>query len=186
MTKRIALPLFLATCVIAVVCLSKLSARDEAPSNWKAIEQRYAEANLELAKARLDMAKSQNEAVAGTVTKQTMAELQSAVQVSQDWLKQLAVNQNPNRYSPQIAAMEGLVRAMEANHADSLKANQLQEGAVSAVNLGNEQAEINVAKARLAALRSLSQQPPEVRVDWEISMLQNDIRALWARPLIRD
>ncbi len=111
MTKRIALSLILIPCVIAFICLSKLSARDEAPSNWKSLEQRYAEANLELAKARLAMAQSQNKAAAGSVSKQTMDELQSGVQISQDWLKQLAVNQNPSIYSQRIAAVEGMIRA---------------------------------------------------------------------------
>ncbi len=75
---------------------------------------------------------------------------------------------------------------IEANHAESLKANQLQPGAVPDVELRNEQAEIDMARARLAALQSLPQQPPQVRVDWEIRMLQDGIRALWARPLIEN
>jgi hypothetical protein len=186
MTKRITFPLILAVCVIAFACLSKLSARDEAPSNWKSLEQRYAEASLELAKARLAMAQSQNKAVAGTISKQTMDELQSGVQISQDQLKQLVVNQNANALSPQIAAIEGVIRALEANYAESLKANQLEASAVADVELRREQAEINVAKARLAALQALPQQSPQVRIEWEIRMLQDDIRALWARPLIED
>jgi hypothetical protein len=132
------------------------------------------------------MAQTQNKPVPGTIAKQAMNELHSAVQVARDWIKQLAVNQNPNRYSPRIAAMEGVVRSLEANHAESLKANQLQKGTVTGVNLRNEQAEINVAMARLAALRALAQQPPDVRIEWEIRMLQDDIRALWARPIIED
>lgn len=186
MTKRIALPLILITCAIAFACFSTLSARDEAPSNWKSLEQNYAEASLELAKARLEMAQSQNKAVAGTISKQTMDELQSGVQISQDRLKQIAVNQNANSYSPRIAAVEGVIQALETNYAESVKANQLQADAVSDVELRREQAEINVAKARLAALKALPQQTPQVRIEWEIRMLQDDIRALWARPLIED
>ena len=186
MTKRIVLPLVLAPCVIAVACLSQLSARDEAPSNWRSLEQRYAEANLELAKARLAKAQSQNQEVAGTNSREMMDELQSGVQVAQDRLKQLVVNQSSNSHSPQIAAIEGLIRALETNYTESVKANQLQPGAVKDVELRREQAEINVAKARLAAPQALSQQPPEVRIQWEIRMLQDDIRALWARPLVED
>jgi hypothetical protein len=186
MTKRIALPLIVATCVIAFACYSKLSARDEAPSNWKSVEQRYAEANLELAQARLAMAQSQNKAVAGTVDKETMDALQSGVQIARDRLKQLVVNQNPEALSPQVAAMEGVIQALETNYSESVRANQLQAGAVPDVELRREQAEISVAKARLAALQALPQQSPQVRVEWQIRMLQDDIRALWARPLIQD
>ena len=186
MTKRIALPLILVPCLIAIACLSAHSARDESPSNWKSLEQQYSKANLELAEARLAMAQSQNKAVAGTVSKQTMDDLQSGVQVARDWLKQLASSQNPNKYSPQIAAIQGVFQALETNHAESLKANELQAGSVSNVDLRREKAEIAVAKARLAALQGLPYQSPEVRIQWEIRMLQDDIRALWARPLIED
>ena len=186
MTKRITLPLIVAICIIALACISKLSARDEAPSNWKSLEKGYAEANLELARARLAMAQSQNKAVAGTISKETMYDLQSGVQIAQDQVKQIAVNQNANALSPQIAAAEGTIRALEANYAESLKANQQEAGAVPDVELRREQAEIQVAKARLAALQSLPQQSPQVRVEWQIRMLQDDIRALWARPLIED
>src|SRR5690349_12235362 len=111
MTKRIALPLVLANCVIAFACFSKLSALDETPSNWEAVEKGYSEAILELAKARLAMAQSQNKAVAGTVSKQTMDELQSCVRVAQDSLKQLLVNHKANALSPQIAAAQGVLES---------------------------------------------------------------------------
>jgi hypothetical protein len=186
MTKRKLVTLFLVPSVIAIACLSANSAREESPSNWKSLERQYSEANLELAEARLAMAQSQNKAVAGTISKQTMDDLQSGVLTSRDWLKQLAVNQNRNKYTPQIEAIEGVIQALEANHSESLKANELQAGAVPDVELRRETAEIAVAKARLAALRALPQQLPEVRIQWEIRMLQDDIRALWARPLIED
>lgn len=186
MTKRTAFSLTLTLGIIVGFCLSSLSARDEAPNNWMSLEKSYAEASLELAEARLAMAQSQNKDVAGTISKQMMDELQSSVQSSRDLVKQIAVNRKPNNLSPRIAALEGNVNALETSHAESLKANQLQAGAVPEIDLRNETAEINVAKARLAALRALSSQPFEVRVDWEIRMLQDDIRALWARPLIED
>jgi hypothetical protein len=49
-----------------------------------------------------------------------------------------------------------------------------------------EQAEIAVAKARLAMLKSLHEQPVEVRLQCEITQLQDQVRALWNRPLIED
>lgn len=186
MTTRIKLPLILVLGIAAGFSLSNLFARDDNSSNWMAIEKSYAEANLELAQARLAMAESQNKAVADTIDKETMDALTSAMHIARDQAKQIAVNQNVNSLSPQIAAMEGMVQACETNYAESIKANQLQAGAVPDVELRREQAEIAVAKARLAALRVLAQQPPQVRVEWQIRMLQDDIRALWARPLIQD
>jgi hypothetical protein len=186
MTKRITLPLALVLGVVAGFSLSNLFARDDNSSDWISIEKTYAEANLELTQARLAMAQSQNKAVPGTVDKETMVALTSAVQIARDQAKQIAVNQNASSLSPQIAAMQGTIQAFETNYAESLKANQLQAGSVPEVELRREQAEITVAKARLAALRVLAQQPPQVRVEWQIRMLQDDVRALWARPLIQD
>src|SRR5262249_35422663 len=99
MTKRISLPLVLVLGVIAGFSLSHLFASDEAPSNWQALEKTYAEANFELGQARLAMAQSQNQAVAGTVDKETMDELTSGVQIARDQIKQIAVNQNANSFS---------------------------------------------------------------------------------------
>src|SRR5690349_10414987 len=111
MTKRITLPLIIANSIIAFACFSKLCARDEAPSNWSSVEQKYAEATLELAKARLEMAQSQNKAVAGTISKQTMDQLQAGVQIARDSLKQILVNHNANAISSEIAAAQGTLQA---------------------------------------------------------------------------
>ncbi len=186
MTKRIAFPLILVPCVMVAASFSTFSALGDAASDWTALEQQYAEANLGLANARLAVAESQNKAAAGSVTKETMDELRAGVQVARDQVKQLAVNKTANSLSPRVTAIESRIQALETNHAESIKANQLQAGSVSDVELRREEAEISVAKARLAALRALPQQSPQVRVEWEIRMLQDDIRALWARPLIED
>ena len=69
------------------------------------------------------------ERVAGTISKEMMDQLQSCVQVSRDSLKQILVNKNANATSPQVAALEGVIRSLEVNYAESLKANQQQAGA---------------------------------------------------------
>src|SRR5262245_48427103 len=130
MPKRITFPLVVVTCFIANAFFSKLSARDDTPSNWINLEKSYAQANFELAQARLAVAQSQNKAVAGTISKQTMEDLQSGVQVAGDQLKQIVVNNNANAMSPRITAERGNVQALETNYAESLKANQLQAGTV--------------------------------------------------------
>jgi hypothetical protein len=186
MTKRFKLLTLMASCVIIGACLNALFARDESPSTWKALEKSYAQANLELAQARLAQAKGENAAVAGSVPDGTLAELQAGVQMTRDRLRQLDSNDNTHPYAPQLVAAQDEVNALEADHAESLKANKVEAGAVSDFELRREQAEINVAKARLAALKVLAQQPPEVRVQWEISQLQDEIRALWARPMLED
>src|SRR5439155_17555813 len=119
------------------------------------------------------------------ITKAMLNALSAGVQVTADRVRILEGGQSTSPYGPQMLAAEGTIRALEANHSESLKANQLQAGAVSDFAIHREQAEIDVAKARLAALQSLAEQPPAVRIEWEIGLLQDDIRALWARPLIQ-
>src|SRR6185503_18073465 len=89
MTKRISTLAVMATCVLLGVCLNALFARDDAPSSWKSLEAAYAKANVELAKARLAQAQSQNQAVKGSVSDGTLDELQAGVQLTEDRLRQL-------------------------------------------------------------------------------------------------
>lgn len=160
-------------------------AAETATSDWNTLEKAYAEANLELARARLAEAKSENEGSEGAVSQATLNELDAGVRVAQERLKRLT-DGSSDLYAPQISAAESNVKNLEADHAESLKANKLDSGAVSSAELRREVAEIAVAKARLASLKVLSKQPPEVRLQWELSQLRDQIAALWARPLIED
>jgi hypothetical protein len=108
------------------------------------------------------------------------------VKLTKDRLQQLQSGSTTDPYGPQIAAAEDDLRGQEADYAEAIKANKIQAGVVSNTELQREQAEIAVAKARLAALKVLSKQSPEVRMQWEICQLQDQVRALWARPLIED
>jgi hypothetical protein len=186
MTRRIALLTLLVAAALAGACLSSLFARDEKSTNWDALKLRCAEANFELAQARLAQAESENKLAAGTITPDTVELLQAGVKLTGEQLQQLQGKGGADAFAPQIAAAASLVQALESDHNESLQANKLQPGSVAEPQLRREQAEINVAKARLAALQSLPQQPLEARLEWEISQLQDDIRALWARPLIQD
>ena len=85
-----------------------------------------------------------------------------------------------------VFAGEDAVKALEADHAESIKANSLQANSVPATELQREVAEIAVAEARLAAIKGIGREPASVQMQWEIGQLQDQIRALWARPLIED
>ena len=186
MSKRFKLLTLAASCMILGAFLNNLFAVNETPVAWRTLEKNYAQANLELAQARLAQAKGENSTVGGSVPDGMLAELQAGVQVTKDRLQQLNSNDNRQPFAPQLAAAQDAVTALESDHAESLKANKLEAGSVPDIELRREVAEINVAKARLAALKALAQQPPEVRVQWQISQLQDEVRALWARPLIED
>jgi hypothetical protein len=145
---------------------------------------RYAQANLELAQARLALANSENQKAAGTISQDVIDTLVAGVQLTQDKLHQLQApaSGNGNSFAPQIIAAQDVLKAIVAVHDQSLQANKLQPGTVPGPKLRREQAEIDVAVARLAALQSLAQQPLEVRIQWQIARLQDDVRSLWARP----
>jgi hypothetical protein len=186
MSRKSCTLIVMAACVILGAYLNSLLARDEAPSNWKALEKAYAQANVALAQARLAQAQSENQAVNGSVSSGMLAELQGGVQLTQERLRQIDSDAAGNAYAPQIAAAEDAVRALETNHAESIKANGIQANAVPATELRREEAEIAVAKARVAALKAIGREPAGVQVQWEIGQLQDQVRALWARPLIED
>jgi len=186
MSRKSSLLFAMAACVVFGACLNALFAGNDAPSNWKSLEKAYAKANVDLAQARLAQAQSENQAVRGSVSNGMLAELQAGVQLTQERLRQIENDPPGDSFAPQIAAAEDAVRALEADHAESLKANGLQANAVPAPELRREEAEITVAKARLAALKVIGREPAGVQVQWEIGQLQDQIRALWARPLIED
>jgi hypothetical protein len=185
MKKRVRIFILVAF-VLLMTQRNELFAKDNSQSSWKALERAYAEANVQLAEARLAQARSQNKSVSGSVSDDTLNQLMADVALTKDRLKQLQAGASGNIYGSQIAAAEEALRGLEADHAESVKANKIQAGAVSAVEIRREEAEIAVAKARLAATKAVGQQSPEVRMQWQIGQLQDQIRALWARPLIED
>jgi hypothetical protein len=173
-------------CLLTMLGLSALFAAAPASSDWNAIKKNYAEANLELAKARLASAMNQNESVPDAVSRDTLDSLQAGVELARAHVNELAKGDSANPFAPQIAAAEKNLAGLEAQYKASLEANKVAAGAVSDLDIRREAAEVAVAKARLAAFKSLAAQPPEVRMQWEINQLQDQVRALWARPLIED
>jgi hypothetical protein len=186
MTKRFVVFAAMAACVLFGMSIGALFAGADSPSNWATLEKAYAQTNLQLAQARLAQAQSENQAVKGSVSDGTLDELMAGVKLTQDRLRQLESGAKSDSYAPQIAAAEEAVRGLEADLAASVKANSIQAGSVTDAEVRREEAEVAVAKARLAQLKALAQQPPDVRVRWEIGQLQDQVRALWARPLIED
>jgi hypothetical protein len=186
MLKRVNFILLVVICIAVGATLNSLLAGAPDSNNWKSLEHNYATANLALAEARLAQANSQNQAVPDSVSREMIGELKAGVQLAQGRIKQLDSAARENPYAPQIQAAEDAMAAMQNNFDEANKANKIQAGTVTDVQLRREQAAIDVAKARLAALKALNQQPPEVRIQWEIGQLQDQIRALWARPLIED
>jgi hypothetical protein len=186
MFKRLNFVFLVLTCVAFGTTLNLLFAVGPEPNAWKSLEKSYAVANLELAEARLEQANSQNQTVAESVSQDTIDELKIGVQLAQGRLKQLESGNKENPYGPQIKAAEDSLTALQQVYAESTNANKLTAGTIDDAELRREKAEIAVAQARLAALKSLDQQPPEVRVQWELDQLHDQIRALWARPLIED
>jgi len=173
-----------ALCVLTSFCRTSLAANDSA--DWKAVETSYAEANLALAEARLAQAQSENATDTDSVSAETIDSLEAGVQLAQAQVKQLNSGDAANTYAAQIMAAEQELLGLKKDYNDSLAANKQQAGAVSDSVLRRQQAEVAVAKARLAAYRALAKQPAEVRIQWQIGQLQDQIRALWARPLIED
>ncbi|HVT29757.1 MAG TPA: hypothetical protein VHE81_17195 [Lacipirellulaceae bacterium] len=187
MSKRFLLLAASVLCLITVLCFSKLRAGDASnPTNWKTLEIRCAQANVTLAEARLAEAEAQNKLAAGTNSPDMIKSLQANVKVAHDRLQQLQGKGGNNSFGPQIVATMDRIQTLTENHQQSLQANQLQAGAVPDTVLRRQQAEIDVAKARLAALQVLSDQPLPVRLEWQIHQLQDDVAALWARPLLQD
>jgi hypothetical protein len=175
-----------AICILTATAIWAQRNTGGSRTDWNAIQKSYAEANLELAQARLALAMNQNETVPDAVSKDTLNSLQAGVELAKSQLAELSKGDTANPFVPQIAAAEITLNGLESDYQAGLESNKLAPGSVTDLEMRREAAEVAVAKARLAALQSLRSQPPEVRMQWEIDRLQDEIRALWARPLIQD
>src|SRR5262245_4430112 len=102
--------------IIAAVSLPALFARDESPSNWSALERAYAAANLELAQSRLALAETQKQAVADSVSQDTIDALQANVRYLQARATQLSGGKAPDPFTTLIAAAQHELKAVEADH----------------------------------------------------------------------
>lgn len=186
MKQRLALIVSLATPLLLLAYLATSFAQETRSTDWKSLEIQNAEASLALAQAQLAVAIHQNQEAAESVPKETMASLQAEVQLAASRLKQLQGGELANPYAPMIAAAEARVKGAEQEYQESLRANSIDQSAVPEVMVQREQAKIAVAKSRLAMLQQLNGQPVDVRLQWEIRQLQDEVRALWNRPLIED
>jgi hypothetical protein len=186
MSTQIKLIASLSVLAVTLLALSTLFAADPKPSDWSAAERAYVTANLELAESRLALAVRQQKAVVDSVSQDTIDALRANVTSFKDHLAHLDGTKTPDPFTAQIAAARRELDALEVAHNKSLEANRIAAGAVPPIDLENEVAEINVAKARLAVLQAIANQPAEVRIQWQIGQLQDQIRALWARPMIED
>lgn len=185
MSRRLALLAALAAPLVLWSYLAQSNAQQPGSDNWNALELQYAEANLALAKARLAIAQHENAELADSVSPETLGSLVAGVALAQGRLDNLQGKAgDPN--AGYIAEAQARLNGAEEDYQNSLRANSIDADAVPAVMLEQEQAEIAVAKARLAMLEVLNDQPAEVRLNWEIRQLQDEIRALWNRPLIRN
>jgi hypothetical protein len=175
-----------AVCLLAVLGLSALFAAAPAANDWNAIKKSYAEANLELAQARLALAADEEKLPGGSVSDDAIGDLRVGVELAKEELAAISRGATTNPLAPQIAAAELTLRGLEAQRKRLQEANKLTAGAVSDLDLRLAAAQTAVAKAQLAALKALADQPAEVRMQWQIKQLQDEVRALWARPLIED
>lgn len=186
MTQRLTMLSMFAASLIGLAYFATSFAQESQPDNWNSLEIQYAEANLKLAEAQLATAQHTNQQAADSVSKATIDSLRAGVAIAQDRLKNLQGTGDENPYSEMILEAEARLRGAEEAYQESLQANGIDASAVPEVKLRKQQAEIEVAQARLAMLKSLDAQPADVRLHWEIRQLQDEIRALWNRPLIED
>src|SRR6478736_4495557 len=116
MRTRTAVLLVISSSVLTALSFSALTARDQAPSNWKALELRCAQTDAALAEARLAQAQSQNKLIPSTIPQEQIQMLQAGVMLTRDRLQQLQRNVSDNPFGPQLAAATDILRSLELPH----------------------------------------------------------------------
>jgi hypothetical protein len=188
MTHRLTQIATLSLGLIAALSLPTLFAQAPAEPDWKAAQTAYATANLELAEVRLNQLNREREVARDAVPDETIAILESQVELAKLQLDQITNGKPGDVLDFQLAAAAAELKARETNYQKLVRIREFaaSSAAVTGADLKLAAAQIAVARSRVGILKALAAQPAEVRIQWQIADMQNQIRSLWTRPQIED
>ncbi len=148
---------------------------------WRQSQIEYVQAQLRLAEARLETALKTNAEVARVYPLTIIQRRRAAVELAKLRLQRLGQGgQGAERFGLAVAQAELAVQAAVANYQSAKKVTQQQARPGDRLRLAELQAAVGLAEARLKALKALKDQPPVVRLQWELDQLWDRIDALRA------
>jgi hypothetical protein len=148
---------------------------------WKQAKIAYAQAVLQVAQADLAKAREANSKAAETIPSAVVRGLQSDVAMAQARVDVMKGTSQPGDENPyMIAAKDALAFARE-NLQQANSVNARVPGAIGKVELDRRQADVDLAKARLAAASLLDKVTPQEAAQWELLQMQEELHDLGFR-----
>ena len=139
---------------------------------------RYARAYLALTKAELAKASEANQRVPGTMPASQLSGLELSVLIAEENLKQAqAVAEGKTYNSLVVVATENLKVADEA-YQRAQEVNRRVVGTITATELERLRLAAEVAKLAVERSKALDGQPADVRLQWEVEQLREEVLRL--------
>jgi hypothetical protein len=188
MTHRVSRIGMLSFALVAILGLTTLFAQNAGSPELQAAQKAYAAAILDLAETRLNQLNREREVARDAVPDETIAILEAQAELAKQQLDQVTNGKPVDILEFQISEAAAELQARDTNYQKLTRIREFAatSAAVSASDLKIAAAQTAVARSRVAILKALASQPAEVRMQWQIADLQNQISSLWARPQIED
>ena len=159
--------------VLLAVGLTLSAEKGDAPKTWPALARDYAAAASNLAQADVASAVAYNTSVPNAIPASEIEFLRAAAQAAQDRLVALEAGKP-------LDATASLVILAEANlkGARSAYARLLRQASLVSVleeQIRAAKARVDLAEAKLALVKALGDQPPEVRRQWQMQLLLDEL-----------
>jgi len=145
--------------------------------NWERLTQDYASAAVDVAEARLASAKSINKSVPRSIAADLIGDMTRLVEAAQERQRMLKTGDAGDSCVSLMAAAQISLKRDENTYAGLQKA--VERGAVlspGALDLAKTRAEL--AKARVALAKALADQPVEVRRQWQIELIVDEMESI--------
>jgi hypothetical protein len=145
--------------------------------SWKRLTQDYAGAAVDLAEARLASAKSINKSVPRSIAADRIGDMTRLVEAAQTRQRMLKLGETGDACISLITAAEISLERDENTYAGFQKA--VERGAVLATGtLDLAKTRVQLAKARVALAKALAGQPVEIRRQWQIELIVDEIESI--------
>jgi len=165
---------------VGIVLAWQLLAGTAAPppaADQESLDVRYARAQLQLAETNLRKVRQMNQRTAGTVPAEVVVEFRQDVEVAQQRLQE-AIRGESDSFQAWLHRAESLARSAELQWRNALAANQRTPGTIDATDVERFRLRFEVASLEYQRGQALIGRPREVQLQWQISLLEDQLQRL--------
>lgn len=146
-------------------------------TSWERLTRDYAGAAVDVAEAQLASAKAINQSVPRSIAADRIGNLTRLVEAAQTRQRMLKMADPSNVCATLVAAAEISLKRDENTYSGYQKA--VERGAVlSPGTLDLAKSRVQLAKARVELIKALADQPLEIRRQWQIELIVDELESI--------